>query len=300
MDHIAIIMTVRNRKETTRKCIQSIIKANRSKNKLTFYITNDGSTDGTEIMLQEEKNKNQNYKFIITNGDGNLYWSGGMRISYGKALENKDIDFYLWVNDDVEFFENFFDILKKDYNNIQEQKIILCGSVKDKINNETTYSGHNVNTKKIYHYQKERLKPNGKPQICNLISGNCVLIPRKVAEINGNIDQRFTHGLGDWMYGIKFIKNNGKCYVASDYVGYCSRNNPKGTYFDPSLSISKRIKILHSTKNHPPKEYKIYLKEFFGNRWIIYFIYQYIRIVGTSMEYKLKKLLKKINNRSNL
>ena len=86
MDHIAIIMTVRNRKETTRKCIQSIIKANRSKNKLTFYITNDGSTDGTDIMLQEEKNKNQNYKFIITNGDGNLYWSGGMRISYGKAL----------------------------------------------------------------------------------------------------------------------------------------------------------------------------------------------------------------------
>ena len=293
MKNIAIIMTVKDRQKLTQKCIESIIKANNEYN-LIFYITNDGSTDGTEIMLEEEKKKNPQYTFIISNGDGNLYWSGGMILSYGKALENDDIDFYLWVNDDVEFFENFFETLKKDYQDLQEKgsNFILCGCVKDKLTNETTYSGHNVNTKKIYHYQRDKLNPNGVPQECNLISGNCVLISKNVAKQNGNIDSRFTHGLGDWMYGIKFIKSKGKCYTTSDYVGYCSRNGIKGTCFDPSLSIIKRVKILHSIKYHPPKEYKIYLKEFFGNRWIIYFTYQYIRIVITSTSYKLKHLFR--------
>ena len=82
---------------------------------------------------------------------------------------------------------------------------------KDKITNKTTYGGNRLEIKYKCFYKVETIHPNGKPQVCNLINGNCVLIPKDVAKQNGNIDQRFTHGFGDWMYGIKFIKNNGKC-----------------------------------------------------------------------------------------
>ena len=86
MEKIAIIMTVRNRKKVTKKGIESIITANKNKYDLYFYITDDGSTDGTDKMLEEIKEKNKKYTFIITKADGNQYWVGGMRISYGKAL----------------------------------------------------------------------------------------------------------------------------------------------------------------------------------------------------------------------
>ena len=294
-DMIAIIMTVRNRKEITRKCIQSIINANKNKYNLTFYITNDGSTDGTEIMLQEEKDKNQNYKFIISNGDGNQYWVGGMRISYGKALENDNIDYYLWVNDDVEFFENFFDVIMEDYKMLHNQyeKFLIVGPVKDKNTGETTYSAYNINSKKIYRYYKNKIAPIKKVQECNVISGNCMLIDKITAKYIGNIDDRFIHMFGDAMYGFKLIDLGGKCFLASDYVGYCSRNSKKNTWQDESLSPIKRIKLKHDKKFHVPKLYIIYLKRVFGRKWLAYFIYQYVYIFVTSFKYKIKKILNK-------
>ena len=71
MEKIAIIMTVRNRKNVTQKGIESIITANKNKYDLYFYITDDGSTDGTDKMLEEIKEKNSKYTFIISKADGN-------------------------------------------------------------------------------------------------------------------------------------------------------------------------------------------------------------------------------------
>lgn len=295
MEKIAIIMTVRNRKNVTQKGIESIITANKNKYDLYFYITDDGSTDGTDKMLEEIKEKNKNYTFIITKADGNQYWCGGMRISYEKALQNDNIDYYLWVNDDVEFFENFFDIIMEDYKVLHNQyeKFLIVGPVKDKNTGKTTYSAYNIKLKKICRFYKNRMTPIKKVQECNLISGNCMLIDKIVAEYLGNIDDRFTHCFGDWMYGLKLIDLGGKCFLASDYVGYCSRNSKKNTWQDESLSPIKRIKLKHDIKFHEPKKYIIFLKKAFGRKWFVYFIYQYIMIFVTSFNYRIKKLLGK-------
>ena len=295
MEKIAIIMTVRNRKNVTKKGIESIIKANKNKYDLYFYITDDGSTDGTDEMLEEIKEKNKNYTFIISKADGNQYWCGGMRISYGKALENDNIDYYLWVNDDVEFFENFLDIIMKDYKELHNQyeKFLIVGPVKDKNTGEITYSAYNINPKKIYKYYKNRMTPIGNTQECNMITGNCVLIDKNVAKYLGNIDNRFIHMFGDSMYGFKLIDLGGKCFLASDYVGYCSRNSKKNTWQDESLSSIKRIQLKHDKKFHVPKLYIIYLKRGIGKKWFAYFIYQYIIIFVTSFKYRIKKILNK-------
>ena len=291
-------MTVRNRKNVTKKGIESIITANKNKYDLYFYITDDGSTDGTDKMLEEIKEKNKKYTFIITKADGNQYWVGGMRISYGKALENDNIDYYLWVNDDVEFFENFFDVIMEDYKVLHNQyeKVLIVGAVKDKNTGETTYSAYNINSKKIYKYYKNRMIPMKKAQECNVISGNCVLIDKIVAKHLGNIDDKFIHMFADSMYGLKLIDLGGKCFLASDYVGYCSSNSKKNTWQDESLSPIKRIQLKHDKKFHVPRIYIIYLKRVFGKKWFAFFIYQYVKIFVTSFNYKIKKILNKKKN----
>ena len=298
MEKIAIIMTVKNRKNVTKKGIESIITANKNKYDLYFYITDDGSTDGTDKMLEEIKEKNKNYTFIITKADGNQYWAGGMRLSYGKALENDNIDYYLWVNDDVEFFENFFDVIMEDYKELHNQyeKFLIVGPVKDKNTGETTYSAYNIKPKKIYRYYKNRMVPNKKVQECNMITGNCVLIDKKVAKYIGNIDDRFIHMFADSMYGYKLIDSEGVCFLASDYVGYCSRNSQKNTWQDESLSPIKRIQLKHDKKFHLPRIYIIYLKKVFGRKWFAFFIYQYVKIFITSFNYRIKKILNKKKN----
>ena len=77
--------------------------------------------------------------------------------------------------------------------------------------------------------------------------------------------------------------------MASEYVGYCSRNPIEGTWQDKSLSPVKRIKLKHDIKVNPPKIYIIYLKKVLGKAWFIYFIYQYIMIFVTSLKYKIMK-----------
>ena len=215
-----------------------------------------------------------------------------MRISYGKALENNNIDYYLWVNDDVEFFEDFFETIMEDYMILHNQyeKFLIVGAVKDKNTGETTYGAYNINRKKIYKYYKNRMIPNKTVQECNLICGNCVLIDKKVAKYLGNIDDRFIHMFGDSMYGLKLIELGGKCFLASDYVGYCSRNSKKNTWLDQSLSPIKRIKLKHDKKFYPPKIYSIYIKKLFGKKWFAYFIYHYIMIFVTSFRYRLKNI----------
>ena len=298
MEKIAIIMTVRNRKNVTKKGIESIITANKNKYDLYFYITDDGSTDGTDKMLEEIKEKNKNYTFIITKADGNQYWVGGMRISYGKALKNDNIDYYLWVNDDVDFFEDFFDTIMNDYKLLHNQyeKFLIVGAVKDKNTGETTYSAYNINPKKISSCFKNKMAPTKKVQECNKINGNCVLIDKKVAKCVGNIDGRFIHMFADSMYGFKLIDLGGKCFLASDYVGYCSRNSKKNTWEDESLSPIKRIKLKHGKKYCVPRLYIIFLKRELGSKWLPCFIYQYIKIFVTSFNYKIKKILNKKKN----
>ena len=58
MFDIAILITVYNRKEYTLRCLDSVRKTWESwsdRIKLTVYLTDDGSTDGTKEALSEQE-----------------------------------------------------------------------------------------------------------------------------------------------------------------------------------------------------------------------------------------------------
>lgn len=286
---IAVVMTVFNRKNHTENCIKSLLKECNNNLRMDFYITDDNSTDGTKNLLHSFQQKYKNNNFIILQGTGNLYWNKGMQLSYGKALENT-YDYYLWVNNDVEFKENFLEDLLKDYEltKLYKKPAIVCGSVKYREKEELSYGGA-VNHSKINPYKRSLVSPNGSIQKCDCINGNCLLIPHESAILLGNLDERFEHGFGDFDYGYRLGKYGGQCYVASKFVGICNRNSTKGTWKDTTLSISKRFRLKNNPTGQPPYSHKIFLKKWFPQMWFYYWIKPYLGIITSSIIYSIRK-----------
>lgn len=286
---IAVVMTVFNRIEKTRKCIDSILAENTEKQYVfSFFITDDGSTDNTREVLEQYKKMYSDVKFVVLNGSGNLFWNKGMHIAYTEALKNA-FDFYLWVNNDVVFVKGFVHGLLEDATNASKVRkpYIICGSVSYHGTNELSYGGA-INLSKINPYKRKLLIPNGQIQVCDCINGNCLLIPNETATLVGEMDDRYEHGFGDFDYGYRLKFDGGQCYVASNFVGYCDRNSLKGTWKDPTVPILQRIKKKNSPLGQPPYSHRIFLKKWYPKLWWFYLFAPYVSIVITGLKYKIK------------
>jgi len=111
---IAVSLTCYNRKSKTRDCLQSFYSATSDLQNVLFdiYLIDDNSSDGTAEMIEEEFPE-----VHLIKGSGNLYWAGGMRLAWTKAIESKiDYDGFLLINDDVVFDTYFWEKLKRRCN----------------------------------------------------------------------------------------------------------------------------------------------------------------------------------------
>src|SRR5690348_12096667 len=98
---IAVILTTFNRKKKTITCLENLGRQSLPDNiTLDLYITDDASSDGTPEAILEHFPKAHLY-----HGSGSLYWAGGMRNSWRKALQSRP-DFYLLLNDDTVLYDN--------------------------------------------------------------------------------------------------------------------------------------------------------------------------------------------------
>lgn len=271
---LAVIMTIFNRAKQTNQCLSSLEKAFHSFNEdITYFITNDGSTDETNEILSSFKSRGN--KIYILEGNGHLFWNRGMHLAYGEALK-KDFDCYLWVNNDVTFKKDFWFTIINDFEKakVNNDIFVICGSMFSKDRNKISYGGTGNNG---------IIEPNGSLQECTLINGNCVLIPSKTAKLIGNLDYRYEHGLGDFDYSKQIQKAGGKNLICSDYVGYCEKNIINGTWRDTNLSISKRISLMKSKNGLPRKSYKLFLKKWNPNNWFLYYYKPYLDIITTHL-----------------
>ncbi len=104
MKNVAVLMTVFNRIEKTLLCLESLFSAAPVEG-LSFkvFITDDGSSDGTKEKIAE---RFPDHHIEILQGDGNLYWNGGMNFSWRHAIAEGGFDGYLWLNNDSVVFDN--------------------------------------------------------------------------------------------------------------------------------------------------------------------------------------------------
>lgn len=269
---VAVIMTCHNRRDITLSCLDAL-----SQQSVIFdvFLTDDGSNDGTSEAIKA------NYPNVkIINGNGSLFWVGGMRLAFAEALQN-NYAYYLWLNDDTTLeantLERLLHIHQELCNNSYPDSIIV-GSTQDPDTGKPTYGG-SVKSKRWYSNKFEFLEPDNDLQECDTMYGNCVLIPRSVAMKVGNIDPAFIHSLGDLDYGLRAKKLGCSIWVAPGYVGTCQKNSIFCSWVDTNQPVWVRLSKVFQIKAFPLKPWTVFCSRHSGVFWFAYWFLPYIRAI---------------------
>lgn len=275
MINIAVLMTCYNRMDLTKRCLLSLKGSEHKQDsyQLHYYVVDDGCTDGTGEML--EKNFPEVHHLI---GDGNLFWNGGMNYAFKEAIKNK-YDFYLWVNDDVVFFEGFLEKMIEIVYEMENLTCIITGYTVDPNGAEVTYGGHRIK-KGIIPLDIHMILPTENIEKCDTMHGNCVLIHKSVVEKIGINDSFYTHGFGDIDYGLCASRQGIPIYLTNFPVGVCKSNPESDRKFIYSeKKIVERFKIMNSWKQRPVKDWFHFTKKFGGKLWFLRFIGPYVKLL---------------------
>jgi len=273
---IAVLMACYNRKKKTLNCLNSLNNQTDINDvQISVYLLDDGCTDGTADAVR------LCYPHVrIIQGTGNLYWSAGMRVAFKEAVK-EDYDYYLWLNDDTDFFS---DTVRKlvDTSRLlakqEGQEVIVAGSTRDRKTGTHTYGGR-IRPKWWQPLTFKLLEPTDKPRRCVTMNGNCVLVPRDVVKKVGIISSVFTQMAGDFDYGLRAGRLGISCWIVPGYVGTCS-SNAWPSYTNTTLSIKERLKTLANPKEAPPpREWMIFAWRHAEFLWPVYWARTLIRII---------------------
>jgi len=253
---IAALTCSFNRKEKTVSFLASLITQPLPADySLDIYLLDDNSSDGTS---QDVAKKFPAVKLL--SGTGSLYWAGGMRKVWSEALKD-DYDFYILFNDDVRLSDDAIPKLISAYDKAEINGAIILGSVRDFFKKTHTYGGRKV--KNWLTGDSEAILPDEIAlQTAEIGNANIMLVDRKSVEVIGILSSSFTHGLADFDYTLRAVKQGLKVLVAPGYFGYCTNDHGK-TWLSGKVPLKKRIQYLYSPTGLAYKEYLVYVKSHF-------------------------------------
>lgn len=293
---IAVLLTCFNRKNKTVSCLTSLYHALDVYNEkiedkidLFIYLTDDGCTDGTADAVRNnfaEKN------IIILQGNGNLYWAGGMRFAWNEALKMHSVwDFYLLLNDDVDLVDILFNELLNTHKYcIDNYKMagIYSGITSSKSDhNKMTYGG-NVWKNKFLGLST-RLQPNGKPQVCNTTNANILLVAKDVVDKIGIFYDGYSHGKADYDYSITASKNNIPVLLTSNFCGRCDDDHYKKKEFEQmilNMSLQER-KSFFNNPIYSNSDYLTYIRRNIPIRYPMVYLGRLLNVYAPKLYYKI-------------
>ena len=261
------LMTCYNRKEKTMNALSNLIQGN-PEISFSFMVADDGSSDGTYEELAKFP------RTRVIRGDGSWFYSGGMRAVIEEAKKEKQsYDYCLFFNDDVDFYESAIENLcKKDRN------VIWVGPTSDEEGN-LSYGGV-LKTSKWRPNPEIIMADNSMGRECDTFNANCVLIPWDIFIKLDNIDQVYTHSMGDFDYGFSAKRKGYVLKVSDEFVGVCP-DNPVGiSWRNTELSRKERFRRKESPKGLPTREWFYYLKKNYNIvTAVIYSMIPFFRII---------------------
>ena len=278
---IAVLMACFNRRPKTLSSLENLFtQVLEPEISLDVYLLDDASTDGTAAAVRKA------YPQVkILQGSGSLFWNGGMRRAFAAALKS-DYAYYLWLNDDtILYSETVGKLLSVSQQLIErgEERAIVAGAVCDPMAKTLTYSGL-VRSSWWHPLKFSPVEPGETVKLCDTMHGNCVLIPRSVAQVVGNMDENFTHYAGDLDYGLRAKQKGCTVWLAPEYVGTCPINSPQGSAcLDRNLSFKDRLAKIFQPKGLPPKEWRVFSQHHAGFFWPFYWILPYVRLFVLSV-----------------
>lgn len=293
-DRLAALLTCHNRKSMTLACLEALFNQELpAKVRIDVYLVDDGSKDGTTEAVV------QSYPQVkILQGNGNLFWNGGTRVAFAEAMQS-DYDYYLWLNNDTFLYPNALSKLLETCHKLRiqgEHRPLVAGSTCDPHTKTLTYGGV-VRRSQWRPLKFDLVEPGEEAKRCDTINGNCVLIPREVAQVAGNLEPAFTHYAGDWDYGLRAGQQGCTVWIAPGYVGTCSQNYKPGSEADSPIDLGEGVKKLTQPKGlsvkeqvlHPFSEWKVFAQRHAGLFWPIYWLIPYRRLLWNSLIGDFKK-----------
>lgn len=240
---IAVLMTCYNRVETTLHCLRRLF-AQKCEADMTVFLVDDASPDSTGARVKAEFSQ---VNVIV--GTGYLFWTKGMNLAWRTAGEGWDA--VLWLNDDVELNDGAIAGLIADAEETGWEGAII-GSFLD---------GEGKMTYGVLE-NWEWIEPVGRPRLTDGdISGNCVLIPKRVVDKVGIIADCYSHAYGDYDYSARMRKARVPYYLASHLCGRCDNDKP-----DDALEskLNERVKCLFLPNSHNWRDAIVYRWRYYG------------------------------------
>ena len=279
LKELAVLLTAHNRRETTLDGLRGIALALAAAGRdADVYLVDDGSTDGTANAV--------GYAFPgvhIIRHAGGLFWCRGMHLAWSTA-RRAGYRWYLWLNDDTALFPDSVarllgvaELLESEGN-----PGIVVGATADRSSGRLTYSG----LRRVWRWHRTNfapVTPTDRPESCDTMNGNVVLVPEPVCDRIGLLEPQFEHAMGDFDYGLRARQAGIPIVLAPGHVGTCSRNAVNGTFNDVTLGLGSRWKHMMSPKGLPPRSWYLYTRRHGGWLWPAYFGWPYVRVVLSSL-----------------
>ena len=239
----AALLTCHNRKTKTLACLKSLYDILPS---VEVYLTDDGCIDGTAEAV------NATFpKVHIIRGDGSLYWNRGMLAAWKEAVKG-DYDEYLWLNDDIELYPNFYSELKAC---CPKGDRIVSGLIEDFSKTRIIYGGYDAS--------KQLVQATGQSQDIRWMNGNVVLVPKTVVEKIGLLDPYFIHDLGDVDYGMR-AQEHGIAVVSTRYTIAAGYRNDVCRVRKWGTTLFERFKALSKPLGSPLDKNFYFRRKHFG------------------------------------
>lgn len=251
---IVVAACFHNRKDKTLRSTHQIYEILKDLDiRYSFVLVDDGSTDGTAQSLMAI-----DPTIHVVQGDGALFWAGGMRTAWDAICERRldDAEFLLVFNDDIHLDKEATEKMLSDILQFPnaERKKIFVGSFIDEKSGDLTY-GTWKRTNKFRPLSFKRVLPGS----CDATTFNMnfVLIPTTIIKELGFLKSYFVHNDADFEFGLR-VSKSGYEVVSSGVIGYCSRNPVTGTSNDLSLNFFERLRKLISVKEQPLRQRFLY------------------------------------------
>ena len=273
---VAVLITSHNRRDLTIASLKSLFRQRSVENvEIEVFLVDDGCSDGTGEAVRSAFPSVR-----VLEGDGTLYWNGGMRVAFAAAMK-EGFDAYILLNDDTILYK---DALERVVSLARERvksdvPAIVAGSTRSPLTGKQSFGGFLKRTRGLV-LKLEMIEAHPSRSIrCETMNGNFALIPAEIANALGNLEEKFQHQFGDLDYGLRARQAGFEVIVIPGYIGDCFSNNFPGTWLDSTLSFAKRWHHLRSPKGVPFKEWVLFTRRHFGWRWLHYCFSPYVKTI---------------------
>ncbi|MVM30443.1 glycosyltransferase [Spirosoma sp. HMF4905] len=249
---ISIIIPVHNRREYTRQCLGCL--ATQTYRNFQIIVVDDGSTDGTDIMINQEFPD-----VVVLRGDGNLWWTEATNwgIRYAQKHQDKRAgNFILTLNDDTRVGPDYLQTMIEAY---REHKPCLVGSVS--VNSENPekleyagssfelYTAGGRHLAEDYNYSYQELVRQKTYVESESLPGRGTLIPLDTFDHIGLYDsKRFVHYMSDIEFSVRARKAGYRLIVNVPSLVY-EYTEATGIQVERKITLREFIKGFTSIKS---------------------------------------------------